>query len=683
MEKYRRKLAAIFSADVAGYSRLMGDDEAATVDTLTAYREVMYSLIKQHRGRVVDSPGDNILAEFASVVDAAQCAVAVQKELQSRNLELPEKRRMQFRIGINLGDVIEEGERIYGDGVNIAARLESLADPGGICISKTAFDHIETKLPLGYEFIGEQTVKNISKPVFAYKVIMDPRVVSPKKTVRVIAKSPWIRNSIIAVGVVVLIILVFGIAGTIPRCADPQKSQKKDERPSIAIMPLKNMSGDPSQEHFSDGITEELIHSLSRIKGLRVASQTSSFYYKGKNVALSTIGEELSVDYVLEGSVRKSESKLRITAQLIGVADDTHIWSETYDREMKDIFNIQDEISEAVVKKLKIELLGPEEERKTEYSIVEHERRIGINVNVDDDEILGGGLVAVGLTVEVAGSVKGGLKAYGGHVVISGNSQDTVDFRGSHVTLSGNFQDEVRGSAKELVLSGRFEKDLEVDATHILITPEAVIKGDLIYSAGALDRNEGSQIAGKMTQVNVGDTEDLLTGPEESKLSRVLKGIYWDLAILVLAVFLYYLLPKQNERILVTISSNKWIKSLTKGLLFLIIASIIITISFITVVGIPFGTVCLCVVMVLIILGPVYGTLWTGRKVLGYFKATFEENYFLALITGIIVIDVLSMIPFVGWLVKAFIFLVSVGAIWQLTWVALKTSREDVVDVAS
>ena len=204
MENYKRKLTAIFSADVAGYSRLMGDDEAATVDTLTSYREVMDSLIKQHRGRVVDSPGDNILAEFASVVDAAQCAVSIQKELQARNLELPEKRRMQFRIGINLGDVIEEGERIYGDGVNIAARLEALADPGGICISKTAFDHIESKLPLGYEFIGEQTVKNISKPVFAYKVIMDPRVVSSKRIERGITKIPWIRNSMITAGIAVL-----------------------------------------------------------------------------------------------------------------------------------------------------------------------------------------------------------------------------------------------------------------------------------------------------------------------------------------------------------------------------------------------------------------------------------------------------------------------------------------------
>ncbi|HSM90984.1 MAG TPA: adenylate/guanylate cyclase domain-containing protein, partial [Desulfobacterales bacterium] len=177
---FRRKLAAILSADVAGYSRLMRDDEAATVSTLESHKQVFSDLIKQHRGRVVDSPGDNLLAEFASVVDAVQCAVAVQKELQARNAELPEDRRMRFRIGVNLGDVIEEGDRIYGDGVNIAARLESLADPGGICVSKTAFDHIESKLPLGYEFLGEQTVKNIAKPVGAYRVVLEPRVTRKK-----------------------------------------------------------------------------------------------------------------------------------------------------------------------------------------------------------------------------------------------------------------------------------------------------------------------------------------------------------------------------------------------------------------------------------------------------------------------------------------------------------------------
>jgi adenylate cyclase len=175
-EGYKRKLTTMLSADVAGYSRLMGEDEAATVKTLTTYRGIMADLIKQHRGRVVDSPGDNLLAEFTSVVDAVQCAVAVQKEFQARNAELVENRRMEFRIGINLGDVIEEEGRIYGDGVNIAARLEALADPGGICLSKTAFDHIESKLPLGYEYLGEQEVKNIPKPVGAYRVLMEPRV---------------------------------------------------------------------------------------------------------------------------------------------------------------------------------------------------------------------------------------------------------------------------------------------------------------------------------------------------------------------------------------------------------------------------------------------------------------------------------------------------------------------------
>ena len=175
-EGFKRKLAAVFSADVAGFSRLMGEDEAATLTTLEAYKEVLFVLIKQHRGRVVSSPGDNVLAEFASVVDAVQCGVAVQKEIETRNTELPENRRMRFRIGINLGDVIEEQDRIYGDGVNIAARLESCADPGGICVSKTAFDHIETKLPLGYEYLGEKEVKNIAKPVGAYRVLMEPRV---------------------------------------------------------------------------------------------------------------------------------------------------------------------------------------------------------------------------------------------------------------------------------------------------------------------------------------------------------------------------------------------------------------------------------------------------------------------------------------------------------------------------
>ena len=211
-EYYKRKLAAIFSADVAGYSRLMGDDEAATVKTLEHYKAIMSDLIRQHRGRVVDSPGDNLLAEFTSVVDAVQCAVAAQKEFQAQNAELPENRRMRFRIGVNLGDVIEENGRIYGDGVNIAARLESLADPGGICISKTAFDQIETKLPFGYDFLGEQPVKNIAKPVGAYKVLMEPRV-------RLLGHRPrrspcGVTETVLASTIVLLVTIVAVGSGT-------------------------------------------------------------------------------------------------------------------------------------------------------------------------------------------------------------------------------------------------------------------------------------------------------------------------------------------------------------------------------------------------------------------------------------------------------------------------------------
>ena len=207
-EGYKRKLTAILSADVAGYSRLMGENEAATVKTLETYKQVMFSLIKQHRGRLIDSTGDNLLSEFASVVDAVQCGVAIQKELDARNESLAEDRRMQFRIGINLGDVIEEEGRIYGDGVNIAARLESLADPGGICISKTAFDQIETKLPLGYEFLGEQEIKNISKPVGAYRVLMEPRVTVAGEREAPVATPFWRRKKAIVGALAVLVVII-------------------------------------------------------------------------------------------------------------------------------------------------------------------------------------------------------------------------------------------------------------------------------------------------------------------------------------------------------------------------------------------------------------------------------------------------------------------------------------------
>jgi len=318
---FKRKLTAVFSADVAGYSRLMGDDEAATVKTLEAYKQIMFSLIKQHRGRVIDSPGDNLLAEFASVVDAVQCGVAIQKELQARNAELPENRRMQFRIGINLGDVIEEGERIYGDGVNVAARIEGLAVPGGVCVSGTAYDHVENKVAADFEYMGEQAVKNIRKPVRVYQV---------------------------------------GMEKGIPDVATKREVALPDE-PSIAVLPFVNMSGDPKQEFLSDGITEEIITALSKVRHLFVISRESTFFYKGKPLKVKQVAEDLGVRYVLEGSVQRSADRIRINAQLIDALTGRHIRAERYDRHLTDIFALQDEITMKILTAIQVKLTQGEQ----------------------------------------------------------------------------------------------------------------------------------------------------------------------------------------------------------------------------------------------------------------------------------------------------------------------------------
>jgi adenylate cyclase len=361
-EGFKRKLTAILSADVVGYSRLMGEDEAATVKTLDIYKGVISSLIKQHRGRVVDSPGDNLLAEFGSVVDAVQCAVSIQKELQTRNADLPENRRMAFRIGINLGDVIEENDRIYGDGVNIAARLEALADPGGICISKTAFDYIENKLPFGYRFIGEQTVKNIAKPIGAYKVLMETRLIDEEEEQK--AKAPfWKRKAVLSVVIIlILAIVTFLYWKFYPRepSIEPEQvpvvSDSKEAPKTIAVLPFDNLSPDPEQEYFADGIAEELLNSLTRISELEVRGRTSSFYFKNRDEDLGTISKMLNVEYILEGSVRKAGEQVRITVQLINTRKDAHIWSETYEHTMNDIFAIQDDIAQSVADALQITL---------------------------------------------------------------------------------------------------------------------------------------------------------------------------------------------------------------------------------------------------------------------------------------------------------------------------------------
>ncbi len=362
-EGFKRKLAAILSADAVGYSRLMGEDEAATVRTLETYKRVISDLIQQHRGRVVDAPGDNILAEFASVVDAVQCAVAAQKEIQARNLELPEPRRMQFRIGINLGDVIEEEDRLYGDGVNIAARLESLAEPGGICVSKTAFDHIETKLPLGYEYLGEQSVKNIAKPVPAYKVVMEPRVTVKAK----VRPKEGARRRPMVIALVIVLLMAAGAAvfwrfaflpaePKVEKASQSQMAFPLPDKPSIAVLPFLNLSGEPNQDFFCDGLTESLIMALSKVPQLFVIARESTFRYKGQGVKSKQVSEELGVQYVLEGSVQKAGERVRITAQLTDALTGHPLWSERYDRSLKDIFDLQDEITMKILTELRVKL---------------------------------------------------------------------------------------------------------------------------------------------------------------------------------------------------------------------------------------------------------------------------------------------------------------------------------------
>ncbi len=357
-----RKLAAILSADVEGYSRLMGENEVATVRTLTAYREVMATLIRERRGRVVDASGDNLLAEFASVVDAVECAAEIQRELKSRNAQLPVPRRLEFRIGINLGDVIVEGERIYGDGVNIAARVEGLAEAGGISISGTVYDQVKNKLARAYEPLGEHVVKNILEPVRVYRVLLEPKPAGTGRGLaRIVGRRSW-RRATLSLGLV-----LFVVAGSVAvwslyfRSRSP--GMELPNKPSIAVLPFENMSGDAGQEYFSDGITEDLITGLSKLSGLFVIARNSVFAYKGKPVKPAQVSRELGVRYVLEGSVRKAGNRVRITAQLVDATTGYHLWAERYDRDLKDVFALQDEVSQKIVGVLAVKLTVPEKDR--------------------------------------------------------------------------------------------------------------------------------------------------------------------------------------------------------------------------------------------------------------------------------------------------------------------------------
>jgi adenylate cyclase len=318
-----RRLSAILAADIAGYSRLMGQDEAATVRDLKGHQTVILPVVGRHGGRIIDTAGDGILAEFPSVIGATACAAEIQRIMAGRNEDVPEHRRMLFRIGINLGDVIHDEARIYGDGINVAARLEGLAEPGGVLVSQAVHDQVRDRLDLAFDDLGERELKNIARPVRVY------RLRTPAES-----KTP-----------------------------SPSAGLPLPDKPSIAVLPFTNMSGDPDQEHFADGIAEDILTGLARLRWLFVIARNSSFTYKGRHVDIRQVGRELGVRYVLEGSVRKGGNRIRITGQLIEAETGAHLWAERYDRILDDVFAIQDEITDNVIGCIQPKVYAAEHER--------------------------------------------------------------------------------------------------------------------------------------------------------------------------------------------------------------------------------------------------------------------------------------------------------------------------------
>ena len=322
-----RKLAAIMTADAVGYSRLMNRDETGTLKRLTCLRkDLMQPKIDQALGRIVKLMGDGLLVEFPNAVEAVRCAVEIQRNIKKSQADVPDESRISFRIGVNLGDIIVEGSDIYGDGVNVAARLESLAEPGGICISGKVYAEIGNKLAVDFEDLGEKEVKNISEPVRVLR---------------------WVDSTI----------------GAVTAGADPVQKLSLPDKPSIAVLPFDNMSGDPEQDYFADGISEDLITALSKIRWFFVIARNSTFTYKGEAVEVTQVARDLGVRYVIEGSVRKAENRVRITAQLIDATTGRHVWAERYDRDLADIFELQDEMTQTIVGAVEPELSAAERER--------------------------------------------------------------------------------------------------------------------------------------------------------------------------------------------------------------------------------------------------------------------------------------------------------------------------------
>src|SRR5208282_4517578 len=318
-ESQSRRLAAILAADIAGYSALMGADEARTVSDLKGNQAVVLPMVGDFGGRVIDTAGDGILAEFASVVNAVECAVAIQRKMVERNAAIDPARRMQFRMGINLGDVIYDNDRIFGDGINVAARLEGIAEPGGICVSRKVHEEIRGKLKFAYEDLGDRQLKNIAQPVRVYGIRLDG--------------------------------------------APARRALALPDKPSIAVLPFNNMSGDPEQEYFADGMVEDIITAVSKLRWFFVIARNSTFAYKGKSPDIRQVARDLGVRYVLEGSVRKGGERLRITAQLCDAVTGNHIWAERYERDVKDIFAVQDEIVESIVASIEPQLYATENVR--------------------------------------------------------------------------------------------------------------------------------------------------------------------------------------------------------------------------------------------------------------------------------------------------------------------------------
>ncbi|HKG72742.1 MAG TPA: tetratricopeptide repeat protein [Aestuariivirgaceae bacterium] len=348
-----RRLTAILAADVVGYSRLMGEDEVGTLARLkTCRRDVVDPAIQMYHGRIIKLMGDGALVEFASVVDAVQCAATIQRSMSKYDQGVPEAQHIRFRIGVNLGDIIVEDDDIHGDGVNIAARLEALAEPGGICISGMAFDHARHKADVGFANAGEQRLKNIADPVRIYRVLLDPA----KKGRVIVASRLLSTRTLVLMGVMALLIAMAAVALMWQRSTSP-------ERPAVAVLPFANLTGDPSQDYFADGITEDLITDLAKLSGLDVIARNSVFAYKGKPFVLADIARDLGVRFAIEGSVRRTGDQIRLNAQLVDIATGGTLWANRFDRSTREVFAVQDEISREIAKALGVQPSAAESER--------------------------------------------------------------------------------------------------------------------------------------------------------------------------------------------------------------------------------------------------------------------------------------------------------------------------------